>query len=377
MNFIDSLNEMKRRSQLANQPFTPQEIMGMSSGFFDAAANNSGKVREQKLAEDRLAAEKEFTDNQIEAAKKAEATQMYQNVGNTAVTGLGMDYMSSKPGESLIAKGAGEFGDLASKGIESAFGNMVPDMSSTVDPSLASVGEGGVLATGGEAIGGTIGGLAEMAGVEGGMSAGSAIGSAAGSYLGPAGIGFAAPGVLNTIHKDSTENLGHNLSLGLIKDEGAAGFVGSVGAGAAAGAAAGSFIPVVGTAIGGVVGGVAGGIADLVKDACIIVTACTNRNSPEVEIARKFRNKYLSYAHLRGYYLLADKIVPILERNETARKNVKKWLVDRLIEYGKYRLGIYAKASISSIIVSKIFLATIKTIGVFVHRYVRLNGEVY
>jgi hypothetical protein len=96
-----------------------------------------------------------------------------------------------------------------------------------------------------------------------------------------------------------------------------------------------------------------------------------------VEIARKFRNKYLSYAQLRGYYLLADKIVPILERNETVRINVKKWLVDRLIEYGKYRLGIYAKASLSSIIVSKIFLATIKTIGVFVHRYVRLNGEVY
>ena len=111
---------------------------------------------------------------------------------------------------------------------------------------------------------------------------------------------------------------------------------------------------------------------------CIIVTACTDRNSPEVEITRKYRDRFLDADQLRGYYVLAERVVPLLERNETARKNVKKWLVDRLIDYGSHRLDLKKKRpALMSYVVAKMFLATIKTIGMIVPQYVRTNGEVY
>jgi hypothetical protein len=111
---------------------------------------------------------------------------------------------------------------------------------------------------------------------------------------------------------------------------------------------------------------------------CIIVTACTNRDSYEVEIARTFRDQFLDADQLRGYYALAERIVPMLERNEKARKNVKKWLVDRLIDYGAYRLGLKdTQPRWSSVAVSGAFLKTIKIIGMILPRYVRANGEVY
>lgn len=114
------------------------------------------------------------------------------------------------------------------------------------------------------------------------------------------------------------------------------------------------------------------------KKICLIVTVCTDRFSPEVNLARKYRDRFLDADQLRGYYALAEQIVPVLERDERCRKAVKKWLVDRLVDYGAYRLGTnMARPRWSSVIVSKVFLATIKTIGMILPVYVRQNGEVF
>jgi hypothetical protein len=130
MNFIDALNEAKRKALLSGQPLTPQEIEGMSSGWFNAAAANSGNVRSAKLAEDKLAQDRFETQQQIDTAKKAETNQLIGNVGNTAVTGLGMNYMTAKPGESLIAKG----GDMVKGGIGDVINGQNPFATT---PSLA------------------------------------------------------------------------------------------------------------------------------------------------------------------------------------------------------------------------------------------------
>lgn len=120
-----------------------------------------------------------------------------------------------------------------------------------------------------------------------------------------------------------------------------------------------------------------GAIVDFIEDACIIVTACTNRNSEEVDITRQYRDRYLDQDQLRGYYWLAEKIVPKLN-SEKRIKFCKKHLVDKLVEYGSYKLGITeVKPSIKSTIVSKVFLGTIKSIGYMLPQYIRLNGEVY
>lgn len=110
---------------------------------------------------------------------------------------------------------------------------------------------------------------------------------------------------------------------------------------------------------------------------CIIVTACTDRHSYEVEITRQYRDKFLTGTQLRGYYCLAEKLVPTLVSNEKIRKFTKKHLVNRLVDYGEMKLGLKEKCKLSSKIVSNLFLGLIKTVGFFIPKYTRLNGEIY
>ena len=116
---------------------------------------------------------------------------------------------------------------------------------------------------------------------------------------------------------------------------------------------------------------------DFKEHVCIIVTACTDRYSPEVEITRQYRDHFLTNTDLRGYYALAEKIVPTLQHNKKVNTAVKKLLVDKLIDYGSYRLGLKNKCRLSSRIISKLFLVTIRIIGIVIPQYTRANGEVY
>jgi|GEM_PF-1207536 len=129
---------------------------------------------------------------------------------------------------------------------------------------------------------------------------------------------------------------------------------------------------------GKVVSAILNPIGAIVGGGCIIVTACTGRDSDEVNITRQYRDTFLSPLQLRGYYALAEKVVPCMERHAGIRKSVKKYLVDKLIDYGKYRLELSdKKPDLSSVLVSKTFLALITSIGMMIPRYVRANGEVY
>jgi len=71
---------------------------------------------------------------------------------------------------------------------------------------------------------------------------------------------------------------------------------------------------------------------------CIIVTACTSSDSEEVNIARKYRDKFLTPDELRGYYMIAEIVVPLINKYKWIRKITKNILVDNLIEYGRYAL---------------------------------------
>ena len=114
-----------------------------------------------------------------------------------------------------------------------------------------------------------------------------------------------------------------------------------------------------------------------ISGGCIIITACTDRHSPEVEIAREYRDKFMTPEELRGYYMLASVIVPILERNKTIRLMVKRWLVDRLVDYGKVVLGKRTTTILTgSRLVSGLFLMLCRTVGKTRKRFVRSNKEV-
>lgn len=90
----------------------------------------------------------------------------------------------------------------------------------------------------------------------------------------------------------------------------------------------------VGFAIGGPVGAGIGAAAGTILGGCIIISACTHPNSYEVNIAREYRDRYMSLQELVGYYALAEKVVPIMPK-----KLVKRYLVDRLVDYGEVVLG--------------------------------------
>jgi hypothetical protein len=96
-----------------------------------------------------------------------------------------------------------------------------------------------------------------------------------------------------------------------------------------------------------------------------------------VEITREYRNKFLSLEQLRGYYIIAEKIVQRIENNSTVKKIVKHFLVDNLIKYGRYALGkTEFKPGFVSSIITRSFLSIYRKTGETRREFVRANGKV-
>jgi hypothetical protein len=120
------------------------------------------------------------------------------------------------------------------------------------------------------------------------------------------------------------------------------------------------------------------GIFEELGGGCIIITACTDRNSYEVGVARKYKEKFLDKDQIRGYYCIAEKFIDRLKKSKRMQRIVKKYLVDKLIDYGEYKLDMKEEyPQVSSYIITKLFLGLIKLIGLIVPQYTRTNGEVY
>jgi hypothetical protein len=111
------------------------------------------------------------------------------------------------------------------------------------------------------------------------------------------------------------------------------------------------------------------------KAGCIIVTACTDRNSQEVELTREYRDRFLNPDQLRGYYIIAETILPYVKKHKIF---VKRILVDNLIEYGRYALDKTSdKPSLKSRIITRTFLCLCKAVGLTRKQFIRANGEVF
>jgi hypothetical protein len=131
------------------------------------------------------------------------------------------------------------------------FGNYTPGMGYSVNPALMPEAASGV------GIGSAPGTAATGTAAETGMF------GAAAPYAAPVAAGYFGPKLLETAMPGANENLGHNLSFGLLKGEKDASTLGRTASGAAAGAAIGSVVPGVGTVVGGVVGAVTGFISSV------------------------------------------------------------------------------------------------------------------
>lgn len=127
-------------------------------------------------------------------------------------------------------------------------------------------------------------------------------------------------------------------------------------------------------------GGVGEGIRNVldpigITKGCIIVTACTSPDSEEVNISREYRDKFLTPEQLRGYYMIAEKMVPWIQRFPPVKWLVKRLLVDNLIAYGRYALDKGPYPGPLAHTVTKQFLRLCGFVGSRRRHFVRCNGE--
>ncbi|MCX5819735.1 MAG: hypothetical protein NT047_07475 [Deltaproteobacteria bacterium] len=114
----------------------------------------------------------------------------------------------------------------------------------------------------------------------------------------------------------------------------------------------------------------------VISKACIIVTACTFSNSEEVNISREYRDKFLTPVQLRGYYMIAEKVVPLINRFSIVKRLVKRFLVDNLIAYGKHELQKGPPPRTAATTITRGFLALCEHVGNRKPSFVRCNGEI-
>jgi hypothetical protein len=190
-----------------------------------------------------------------------------------------------------------------------------------------------------------------------GIGAGTGFSAGLGALGGTAAIGGMAPTILNTIRPDATEEIGHDLTLGLVRDEGAADFIGSAGTGAGAGALAGTYIwPGVGTVVGGVVGGAVGGLTQILRKSCIVLSYLYGAESKEVRTAKVFCGRRMTIPRLVGYYQIAHNLVNLMEKYHWMRKPIEKIMARPFVNYMRWKLGHIKEVSVWSKVFSPVFL---------------------
>ncbi len=93
-----------------------------------------------------------------------------------------------------------------------------------------------------------------------------------------------------------------------------------------------------------------------------------------LNIVRKYRDEHMTDRNRRGYYKLADKIVPLMKKSKLFKWIVRLVMTDPMVSYGEY---YYKQGKIGLIFkpVTKFWLKTFDLLGGD-KPYLRKNGEV-
>ena len=135
-----------------------------------------------------------------------------------------------------------------------------------------------------------------------------------------------------------------------------------------------------GALIAGVPGAVVGagvGLVESLFSSCIIITAATDPHSYEVNVTREYRDRYLSRQTLRGYYMLGEQIVPLMHKSKLFKRFIKKSLVDHIVKYCEWGIGLRKKRPIISSFITETFLSFCDGLGSTKEYFTRLNGKVW
>lgn len=403
-NFVEALYNLKRKSQLTGNPLTSRNVDAMTSGYLTSATEMMNNQRAVDLQEDALAqtakdnaaalaeAKREAADRnqqstiesaaQMQAADVASKNTLTGNLLNTGVS-LGGGYLMNNPATvkagvnaagqltglwggniadaATAAEAAGETAALGAESASVAAEGAFPYFSSQLAGAAAPTGAAAASTTSGAA-GAQLAGTAATEGAATLSGAGSAALSAA---------PYAAAGYL-------AAKYGGQLLTSATGEHTLVGRIGKTISDPLQGVGrtlVNEFMPE------GKTKNTIQTIMDVANPlgwafkqlGCIIVTACTDRHSPEVEIAREYRDRFMSPEQLRGYYMIAETVMPWVVRH---RAFVKKHLVDRLVEYGSYHLGKTEKVPCrASSCVTRGFLMLCGFAGRRKRVFVRCNGE--
>lgn len=193
------------------------------------------------------------------------------------------------------------------------------------------------------------------------------------AYAGPAAAGAIVGG---TIGQSGTgRDVGHFL-MGQHGGEREHGAVSGGLSGAAAGALTGAALTSW-SGPGAIVGAGIGAVAGAVFGSCIIITAATDPHSYEVNVTREYRDRYLSQQTLRGYYMIAEQIVPLMHKSKLFKRFIKKSLVNHIVRHCEWGIGIRKKRPIISSFITETFLSFCDGLGSSQEYFIRTNGEVW
>lgn len=331
-------------------------IRGLADAEFSAAADKATASRSLDIEQQRV----NLAKKQAEDAAKGNT---YKGISELATSGMGLYGLGKEAGlwggakvpiktptmpggigtmatgETMMGGGGAQLQLLTpAQSTSASFGT--PGIAASTMPETASVAP--------SAGGSVMGGL-------GAVGAGAAIGSTLGQVLAKNQY------VQKTTPwgGEKTERMAASTGMGMA-------------GGALAGAAYGSIAGLPGALVGAVVGGIIGAVGG----SCIIVTACHGKDSPEVDITREYRDRFMEKDQIRGYYMIAEKVVPLMKESRELTELIKLTLVDKLIEYGKFKLGYEHMIPHDAMRVSLAFLDLCEKTGKSVTEFTRSNGEV-
>ena len=307
-----------------------------------------------------------------ESAQRRQQTQ--QGVAN-AIGGIGT---LAQAGE--LAKDLGLFGTTAAPATAPAVtsAGVGAGTGASIAASGAAETAGGIGTTAGTA-GGSIGAGGTAAGTGGSVATGAA-GSTIGAGVAGVGAGVTGATIGQTVRqadlgKTANQAIGFGIAGPAIfaLDSGTQKRLSGAAAGATSGAALGAATGgVVGAAIGFVIGGVGGGL-------CITISCCHGPESEEVQVARAYRDSKMTKQQIRAYYFLSESLVPKMESDPAYKESIRHHLVDPLIRYGRYVLGMPLNApppSPDDTRVAQAFLTFLSMLGEGMPPVTRSNGEV-
>lgn len=400
--FTEALYAMKRKAQLTGNPLTSRNINALTSGYIESATDMMNNQRAVDLQEEALAqttaqnaaalaeakrqAEESSSQAAIESANEIAAAE---KASKNTLTGNLMNTGTSLVGTALMTEG----GRAAVTNAVTGAGKLVSNALSSSAPTTAQATLTGAAAPAGAAATQTGGQLAAQAALTEGdflaatsVPTGATLGGAASAALSAAP--YAMAGYLATKYGGQalTDLTGAHTTVGRL---GQTITKASQGIGKAL---VDEFVPDdrkdIVAKIATLPLGTPGLSALSYRDTmnilnpigwlaseldCIVVTACTNRHSPEAEVTREYRDKFMSADQLRGYYMIAEAIMPWVVRHRTF---VRRQFVDRLVEYGRYHLGHTEKMPCrASSCVARLFLGLCGFAGRRKRVFVRCNGE--